>query len=171
MQQADGLHLSERDLFLQLGTILQVDDLFVNNGLLQHRQILLRRLEVGRIPDQDLDMLRQTVYIFFVRRSQHRFYLEKGRVEMPFYRSIGELLRQFGPQQQGAGLLLGEHDGRQPVPFHNGIAGTRLADDRYAGFIQGFDVPVDRPQADLKAVGHFLGRHFLFALQMGENGM
>jgi hypothetical protein len=25
---------------------------------------------------------------------------------------------------------------------------------------------VDRPQADLKAVGHFLRRHFLFALQV-----
>jgi len=33
---------SERDLFLELGPILQVDDLFVDNRLLQHRQILLR---------------------------------------------------------------------------------------------------------------------------------
>ena len=116
-------------------------------------------------------MLRQAVYIFFIRRSQHRFYFEQRRGEMPFYRSIGELLREFGPQQQGAGLLLGEHDRRQPVTFHNRIAGAGLADNRNTGFIQGFDVAVDRSQADLKAVGHFLGRHFLFALQMRENGV
>ena len=34
MQQADGLDLSQRDLFLIVGTILQVDNLFARNRLL-----------------------------------------------------------------------------------------------------------------------------------------
>ena len=42
IKQADWFHLPERDFLLLLGTILQVDNLFVHNRLLQCRQELLR---------------------------------------------------------------------------------------------------------------------------------
>ncbi len=94
---------------------MQLDPFFVDDGLLQVREILLGGVAVRRVPRDDLDMFGQALDVFFIGGAKHRLDLEQGRMKMSFDRAIGELFGEFCAEEQRAGLFLREHDGRQPV--------------------------------------------------------
>src|SRR5258708_18531626 len=66
VQQTNGFDVSAGDVFFQVGTILKMDNIFMDDGLLQPRKKLLWRFAVGGISGYYFDMFRKAVDIVLI---------------------------------------------------------------------------------------------------------
>src|SRR5450432_2333993 len=83
--------------------------------------------------------------------------------------SVGKSRNDGFHQEQRIGFFRTEGYGLKKKTIHDKISAVRLKAHGYALFVQGLDIPVNRPDTDIVFLGNFFSRYKFFGLQQCED--